>query len=1058
MRDRSRGRFAIPVFHLVGVIVWLGAALPSDGHLAIIRQGPECGGLMEAGDQYGWALAVGDFNNDGYEDLAVGTPYEDVATVTGTAVNAGAVFINYGCPTGLTSTGHRVLTQDYLGSSSEAADLFGYALAAGDFDHDGYDDLAVGSPGEDLTVGVVFIIYGSSDGLTAARWVLRGQGGSVGANETGDNFGWSLAAGNFNNDAYEDLAVGIPGEDLELAEGTIFNAGAVNVYYGAAEGLSLTGAMHLRDADTGGDAQDNAQFGYSLAAGDFNGSGHADLAVGVPFKEAGGGPQNHGVVEVLFGSAGGLSAAGYLELDSSDFGDAPSAFDRFGFSLARGQANNDAYADLAIGVPFRSNAGAVYLIYGSSAGPDLGNTDSLARFSTGGDFGYSVAFGDWDGDGYDDLAAGSPGLNSDGGSTFVYRSSATGSGITSSSFSETQEKLNEVTEPNDRMGFAVAFGSFAGGARKGLAIGATGEDYEPFPGSLGTPAGAAGQVLIDMPWLQVQNMTCRAAMLTGCNDEIVFSFKAFEPHLLASTTKIMTALLACEATQPGCNPCANLSDVYTVPTALCDPASVPGGLVGGSTANLCPSEQITFQNLLYSCMYPSGNDAAFSIADHLFNPGQSCVDNTCQDIFDFAALMNQRAAELGMTTAFFQHPSGAAHGATWPSRNVASANDMARLAYYAMQNPLFYSVVSTTNWPMTRVNYACGSSNVTWCNNAAPVPGCSTPDFPNGTGVKGGSTPAAGFTFVGSVDHPEGRFFGVTFGHATNPVRRSEFQAMLTLGANVFCTGPFVPQPPPPGTVLKAPEVPSGPGAASSFKFPIDEEPDKPFNARVTLSEGTTSAHFEMKLSRGIQVGLQPGETATSTVAPFETHDGIIVTNIGDDPVDLQIDFDQPAQQLFVTLASGQSAQIPPYAASALQAQATLAITNSSSTGASYLDISENGYAFERTLAAGSGAFSVRMTASHLMGEDQVDVEIYGLDTNPNAAVDLLLAQTHDADPGCDGTLDFDDLPAFILALVDPDAYESIHEGCYIGSADRNGDGLINGLDIRTFVSELVGP
>lgn len=1012
---------------------------------------------METGDQYGWSLAAGDFNNDGYEDLAVGTPYEDVDTVTGTAINAGAVFVNYGCPTGLTSAGHRVLTQDYLGSSSEANDLFGYALATADFDHDGYEDLAVGAPGEDLTVGVVFIIYGSADGLTDARWVVRGQGASVGSNETGDNFGWSLATANFNGDDYDDLAVGIPGEDLEFVEGTVSNAGAVNVYYGAATGLSLSGALQLTDADTGGDAQDGAQFGYALAAGDFNGNGQADLAVGIPFKETGGNPLNHGLVDVLFGGAGGLAAAGYFELDSSDFGDAPAASDRFGFSLATGQTNNDTHADLAIGAPYRNNAGTVYLIYGSSTGPDFGNSDTIARFTSGGDFGYSLALGDWDGDGYDDLAAGSPGLNTDGGRTLIYSSSAAGSGITLSFSTETQEKLNEVTEPNDRLGFAVAFGSFAGGTRKALAIGATGEDYEPFPGSLGTPASAAGQVYIDMPWLQVQNMTCRGAMLTGCNDEIVFSFKAFEPHLLASTTKIMTVLLACEATQPGCNPCANLNDVYTVPAVLCTGTNAPGvGLVGGSTANLCPGEQITFQNLLYSCMYPSGNDAAFSIADHLFNPGQNCVDNTCQDIFDFADLMNQRAAELGMTTAFFQHPSGAAHGSTWPSRNVASANDMARLGYYAMQNPLFNAIASGTSWPMARINYLCGPTNVNWCTGATPVAGCGAPDFPNATGIKQGTTPPAGVTFVGSVDHPEGRFFGVTLGHASDTARRSEFQAMLTLAANVFCTGPFVPQPPPPGTVLKAPDVPSGPGVASGFKFPIDEEPDRPFNARVTLAEGTSSAHFQMKLSRGIQVGLTPGERAINTVAPFESHEGLLITNIGDDPVDLQIDFDQPTQQLFVTLASGQSAQIPPYAASSPQAQATLSIINNNSTGTTYLDISEKGYAFDRTLTAGGGAFSAHMTASHLMGEDQVDVEIYGLDTNPNAAVDLLLAQTYDADPGCDGTLDVNDIPPFIAALIDADGYELAYEGCFIGSADRNGDGFINGRDIRHFVEDLL--
>ena len=106
-------------------------------------------GKTEAGDGFGETLAVGDFNGDGYDDLAIGSPSEDIGNWK---TQAGAVNIIYGSSDGLTSKGNQIWHQDSVGiaGSSEAGDLFGNSLVAGDFNGDGCDDLAIGVPHEKL--------------------------------------------------------------------------------------------------------------------------------------------------------------------------------------------------------------------------------------------------------------------------------------------------------------------------------------------------------------------------------------------------------------------------------------------------------------------------------------------------------------------------------------------------------------------------------------------------------------------------------------------------------------------------------------------------------------------------------------------------------------------------------------------------------------------------------------------------------------------------------------------------------------------------------------------
>jgi hypothetical protein len=274
----------------------------------------------------------------------------------------------------------------------EADDQFGFALAAGDFNGDGHTDLAVGAPEEDVSAlgspvidaGTVNVIYGTAGGLDDAAnqwWGQNSPNVEDGASET-DRFAYSLAAGDFNGDGYDDLAVGVPYEDIGR---DLTDAGAVNVLYGAAAGLSANVVpdqlWHADVAGVPGAGEDGDRFGYALASGDFDGDGFDDLAVGLD-GEAVGTLNSAGAVDVLYGAATGLTATGsqIWYQDIAGVLDVSEAFDYFGVSLAVGDFDADGFDDLAIGVHQEdvgsvTDAGAVNVLYGGT-GAGLSATGS----------------------------------------------------------------------------------------------------------------------------------------------------------------------------------------------------------------------------------------------------------------------------------------------------------------------------------------------------------------------------------------------------------------------------------------------------------------------------------------------------------------------------------------------------------------------------------------------------------------------------------------------------------------------------------------------------------
>jgi hypothetical protein len=309
----------------------------------------------EAGDRFGWSVAVGDINGDGFGDLVAGVPNEDFPGVTDT----GQIGVIFGSADGLTTEGAQPISQASLDDAfNENDDHLGFSVTVGDFNSDGKDDVAVGIPGEDAggvnDIGMVGVLFGSTGGLQTSGTEIFSQNSLVDAtSETGDGFGRSLTAGDFDADGFADLAVGIPLEDI----GTRNDAGAIGVFFGSNGGLipSRSEFLSIDEADETSATGD--QFGHSLASGDFDGDGYDDLCAGVPFRNFST-RSDAGSSVAFLGSEDGLVPTRAFFFTASSFGGAEARSDELGTAVAGGDFNNDGRANLVVASP-RDNIGNV---------------------------------------------------------------------------------------------------------------------------------------------------------------------------------------------------------------------------------------------------------------------------------------------------------------------------------------------------------------------------------------------------------------------------------------------------------------------------------------------------------------------------------------------------------------------------------------------------------------------------------------------------------------------------------------------------------------------------
>ncbi len=207
-----------------------------------------------------------------------------------------------------------------------------------------------------------------------------------------------------------------------------------------------------------------------------------------------------------------------------------------------------------------------------------------------------------------------------------------------------------------------------------------------------------------------------AIVMDAATGRILYEKNADEQGLIASTTKIMTALVVCEQ----CN--------------VLDRMKIPKEAVGieGSSMYLREGEVLTIQELLYGLMLHSGNDAAVALAIYCGGTVEG-----------FAALMNDKARQLGMSNTHFENPNGLDSPG-----HYSTARDLAVLTAYAMENPIFAKTVSTKSIKIGE-RYLTNHNKLLWQVDGAD-------------GVKTGFTKAAGRILVSSAVRDGRRLVCVT--------------------------------------------------------------------------------------------------------------------------------------------------------------------------------------------------------------------------------------------------------------------------------------------------------
>lgn len=404
-----------------GAFVYFGGATPNNVSDLTITSN-------QAAAQLGARVAsVGDADGDGYADFSVSAPLLDA----GATVDSGRAWIFRGRPGGLSAAA------DAAFSINQGGEQMGRALAGGDFNGDGYSDFFIGAPlntqSATAGAGTAFVVRGNPLNFdTSEELTIEGTTAGVG-------LGTAVATGDVNGDGFVDLVVGKPKKNVSTTAD-----GSFTVYLGSNTGLQLANQVTVDATAAGGN------LGSAVATCDVNGDGFADVLVGA--ERQANGQATEGFAYVYYGGQGSFNATADKTFEVNVLNG------QFGHSIAcGGDVNGDGFGDVVVGAVFaeltanQPDEGLAYVFFGNT---DMDTTaDAILEGNQASAYlGQSVAgIGDYNGDGFADIAAGATGTDFAGhgnaGVIVIW--------FGGTSFNTTSDATIGGTQDDSRMGYAV---------------------------------------------------------------------------------------------------------------------------------------------------------------------------------------------------------------------------------------------------------------------------------------------------------------------------------------------------------------------------------------------------------------------------------------------------------------------------------------------------------------------------------------------------------------------------------------------------------------------------
>lgn len=378
-----------------------------------------------------------------------------------------------------------------------------------------------------------------------------------------------------------------------------------------------------------------------------------------------------------------------------------------------------------------------------------------------------------------------------------------------------------------------------------ISASAEGQTPSPSPSQAAATPSVQGQSAI----LDAMHIQAKAAILVDDdNQEILYEQGAREKNYPASITKVMTTLLAIEAIDRGEH---SLDELVTVGN------QVDLGIgAGGSGVGLKEGEQLRLEDLLYCALTASANEACNALAQFISG-----------DVASFVALMNQRAAELGMADTHFANTHG-----YHDENHYTTAYDIYLMCHEAMKHPTFRTIVSSKAHTVPATNLHA-ERNLHETNALVSTWRITGYWYEYATGIKTGSTPEAGYCLSSSATKDGKTLIAVVLGAenpknpdgSTNRLQFSESRRLLKWGFDNFSRKTLLDK-----SAMDFPEVGVSLSAGANY---VTVQPGGSLEATLPNDIDLNAFQRQVDLPEQVEAPIQVGQKLGTVTLTYNNHE-----------------------------------------------------------------------------------------------------------------------------------------------------------------------------------------